>query len=248
MKTIYNFQNKHYILTGASSGIGQQCALDLMPTGARLTLIGRNIEKLNATKNKDQSAKVEVLFGDLCDEKFVDIIAESTSNLDGIVLCAGVIDYTPAKMISREKIRRVFDINFEANVILIQALLKRRKINPNASVIIISSISSKLGVAGTSLYAASKAAITAYAKVLATELSVRKIRVNVIHPGIVKTNLISDSEMIENSALVELEKRYPLGFGRSEDVASQVKFLLSEESKWITGTEIIMDGGHTIGR
>lgn len=249
MSVSFQFENKHFLITGASSGIGQKTAWDLGKTGAALTLLGRDLVKLATTKKKiDPIGTLRIVAGDLQEPNFLDNLTSEIEAIDGLVLCAGVIDYTPAKMINIQKIRKVFDINFDANVLIIQSLLKRKKIKDGASIVVISSISSKLGVAGTGLYAASKAAITAYAKVLSTELSGKRIRVNVIHPGIVKTDLISNENVVDNNAMAKIELSYPLGFGSTEDVSNQITYLLSDFSKWVTGSEFIIDGGHMITR
>ncbi|TCC94156.1 SDR family oxidoreductase [Pedobacter frigiditerrae] len=243
------FTNKHFLITGASSGIGQQTAWDLGNTGAWLTLLGRDLGKLEETKKQIGTTNpLHVISGELQDPNFLDELTSSIEPIDGLVLSAGIIDYTPAKMINSQKIRKIFEINFDANVLLIQALLKKKKIKDGASIVVISSISSKLGVAGTGLYAASKAAITAYAKVLATELSGKKIRVNIIHPGIVKTNLIDDQGIVDQENMKKIELSYPLGFGSTGDVSNQILYLLSDLSTWVTGSEFIIDGGHTITR
>lgn len=240
------FKNKHLLITGASSGIGQHAALELANFGARLCLLGRNLSKLEEIKSQTNSIdNLKFLAGDLNNLDYLDKLSSTLQPIDGLVLSAGVIDYTPAKLITDKRIRKVFDINFDANVLLIQHLLKRKKINDGASIVFISSISSKLGVAGTGLYAASKAAITAYAKVLSTELSTRRIRVNVIHPGIVKTNLIENQEIVNQDEMMKIELQYPLGFGSVNDVSNQILYLLSDLSKWVTGSEYIIDGGHT---
>lgn len=98
----------------------------------------------------------------------------------------------------------------------------------------------------TALYAAFKAALTSYARVLASELALQKIRVNIVSPGIVQTGIIQQKEVQTESAYQELEKSYPLGFGQPDDVCSLIMFLLSNEAKWITGSNIIIDGGHLL--
>lgn len=209
MSITYNFEHKHFLITGASSGIGQQNAWDLCRADASLTLLGRDEKRIDLTKKgliADKSP--EIFIGDLSAISFIEQVALDVQPLDGVVLSAGMIDYTPAKMINKEKIRRVFDVNFDANVLLIQQLLKRKKIKNGASIVIISSISCKLGVPGTALYAASKAAISAYAKVIASELSSKKIRVNTIFPGIVKTNLVMNEGVLSEHELTKAESEY----------------------------------------
>jgi NAD(P)-dependent dehydrogenase (short-subunit alcohol dehydrogenase family) len=172
-------------------------------------------------------------------------MANSLPPLNGIVLNAGIIDYTPIKYLTKEKIENILMVNFISNVLLINKLLGLRKIQNAASIVFISSISAHLGVPGTSIYAASKAALTAFAKVLACELSNKKIRVNIISPGLVSTNLINKISTISNVENNE-HNNYPLGIGTVNNVSDQVIHLLSDRSKWMTGTDILIDGGFTL--
>ena len=243
------FKEKKILVTGSTSGLGLNLSEKLSELQATLSIAGRNREKLlilqesySATNPNFKNA----IMADMLQVEDIHHLAESVDQLDGLVLNAGIIDYTPAKMIRSEKIREVFQVNFDSNVLLIQALLKRKKIAPSASIVFISSIASLLAVNGTALYAASKAALSSYAKVLASELSGQKIRVNVVSPGIVKTQLINNENVADENQIIQLEKKYPLGFGKPEDITSIVLFLLSEESKWITGSNIIIDGGHML--
>lgn len=245
----YDFSGKKILITGSTSGLGLEVSRSLSGSNASLVISGRNQERLNAAS---QELKLfnrplhNAILADLTDPMAIANLAESVGVLDGLVLNAGVIDYTPAKMINSDRIRFIFQVNFEANVMLIQNLLKRRKISRNASIVFISSISSLLGVQGTSLYAASKAALTSYAKVLASELAGQRIRVNTVSPGIIKTHLIERENVASTGQLAALEAKYPLGFGGTADVTGLIRFLLSDESKWMTGSNIIIDGGYML--
>jgi len=121
-------------------------------------------------------------------------------------------------------------------------LLKNKKINPNSSLVYISSISSKQGVSATSSYAASKAALNAFMKVTASELASQGIRANSLCPGIIQTPMGNKITNLNP----DIEKEYPLGLGTPEDVAYACLFFLSDASKWITGSELVMDGGLTL--
>ena len=240
-------KGKKILITGASSGIGRQVAIDCSGNGASLVVTGRNEERLNAVvagiAQNDQQATPLVI--DLTAKGEVDQLVTQVDPLDGIVLNAGVISYTPVKFIQPDMIRNIFSVNFDANVMLIQGLLERKKIRQGASIVMIGSISAHLGIAGTALYAASKAALTAFAKVLASELAGRRIRVNIISPGLVQTDLLVKTNQVSDTENAN-KQQYPLGLGTVEDIASQVVFLLSDKSKWITGTDIKMDGGYTL--
>lgn len=246
----YPFFNKHILVTGATSGIGQQNSWDLIRAKATLSLIGRDALKFEAIKkNLKGSSNIPLFFsGDLTKEVFLKRVSDSILPIDGLVLCAGIIDYSPVKFITSEKIERIFDLNFKANVLLIQKLLSGKKINNGASIVIVSSISSKIGVPGTALYAASKAAINSFAKVLASELSHKRIRVNVILAGVVKTRLVIDQGKISEEDFIKAERSYPLGYGSTQDISKQIMYFLSDDSHWITGSEVVLDGGYLLNK
>jgi NAD(P)-dependent dehydrogenase (short-subunit alcohol dehydrogenase family) len=166
--------------------------------------------------------------------------------LDGIVLCAGINDYVPVKFIKQEKIDRIFQTNYFSNLILLQMVLKKKLVNKGASIVFISSVSSLMGVPGTLLYASSKGAVNSAVRVLASELAGQRIRVNAICPGIVRTEMLSGTN-IDEETFVKQEVQYPLGLGTPEDVGSAVLFHLSDASRWLTGQCMVMDGGFTLG-
>jgi NAD(P)-dependent dehydrogenase (short-subunit alcohol dehydrogenase family) len=168
--------------------------------------------------------------------------------LDGIVHAAGMVYPFPAKFIREKHLLTVMKINFFAPVILNATLLGANKFNAFASVVFISSISTKHPYFGGSLYVSSKAALEAYSRNFALEVAAKKIRSNVISPALVKTSIFDlTMESFNQQEIENYEKNYPFGFGEPEDVAHAALFLLSSESKWITGQEFILDGGLTLG-
>ncbi|MDR1408147.1 MAG: SDR family oxidoreductase [Tannerella sp.] len=238
------FSNRSILVTGASSGIGREVAVTTANEGAFVYLTGRNRERLEATKQLAGAAS-ETIVCELTSDEDIDMLTDKTENLDGAVLCAGINEYVPVKSISRKRLERIFDTNFYAPVLLVRQLIKKKKLNRGASVIFVSSIAACLGTPATLPYASSKAAINAAAKVMAVELAQQGIRVNVVSPGIVKSEMINKQD-IEASQFMDLEKHYPLGLGAPRNVADTVKFLLSDDSAWITGANIIIDGGFTL--
>jgi len=240
-------QGKNILVTGSSSGIGKQIAIEIGLNKGNPILTGRNIEKLGEVCKliKKNGADPAYRSADLRNENDITDLVISLPNLSGLVINAGIIDYTPIKFLSSVKIDEIFQVNFTSNVILIKKLLEYKKINNNASIVFIGSIASKLGVSGTSLYAASKAALTSFAKVLAIEVSSKKIRVNTLSPGLVTTDLTEKITDIKSDG-IEKDKNYPLGWGSTQNVANVVVFLLSDKSEWMTGTDIVLDGGFTL--
>lgn len=241
-------EGKKILITGASSGIGKEIAIFLAKQRAIPIILARTKNNLIETLSQFEDIKEAKYFVcDLTDFEQIKSVVNEIVILDGVVFNAGLIDYIPIKILTPERVRSIFSLNFDSQVILTQQLLKMRKINKGSSLVYISSISSHLGVPGTAIYAASKAAITSFAKVLASELSFKKIRVNIVSPGIVKTSLfdaVSDKVNIE--VFEKEEESYPLGYGTPSDVAHAVAYLLSDGARWVTGTEIVLDGGFTL--
>ena len=246
MINIFSLHNKTILVTGASSGIGRQVAITASQMGATVIITGRDHLKLAATKELVSSDCIAIV-ADLVNENEIGDLVNQLPQLHGVVFCAGVIDYTPIKFINAQKIASIFSINFNSQVLLTKQLLKNKKIQKGGSLVYVSSVSSKMGVAATALYAASKAALTSFAKVTASECAVQRIRSNSICPGIVLTPMTDKAmEATSDESMDKASADYPLGYGVPEDVAGLTIYLLSDASKWMTGSEIVMDGGLTL--
>lgn len=239
-------KNKRILVTGASSGIGKKTAISISENGGLVYVLGRNYERLVESQIHMQNDSI-ILQCDLTDESQVNTSIELIEKLDGLVLCAGINEYVPVKSISKKRIDRIFDTNFDSQILLIQKLLKKRKFAEGASIVFVSSLSSQMGVPATLLYSASKAAINSAVKVLASELAPQKIRVNSICPGIIKTEMLN-AQNIDESLFLEQEKMYPLGLGTPDDVANAILFHLSDNSRWLTGNIMILDGGFSLNK
>lgn len=236
---------KHILVTGASSGMGKVFARMIAAEGAVVSLLARNEERLTQTLNSLNGEGHKVFVCDLTDDEQIKKVATELNPIDGAVFCAGINDYVPLKFVSQSKIEPIFKTNFYSQVILTQSLVKKKQINRGASLVFISSLSSKLGVPGTLLYASSKAALDSAVRVMAAEMAPQGIRVNSICPGIVKTEMLSGTNISEEQ-FVEQEKEYPLGLGTPEDVGYAVLFHLSDGSRWLTGQNMIIDGGYSL--
>lgn len=236
---------KHILVTGASSGMGKVFARMIAAEGAVVSLLARNEERLTQTLNSLNGEGHKVFVCDLTDGEQIKKVATELNPIDGAVFCAGINDYVPLKFVSQSKIEPIFKTNFYSQVILTQSLVKKKQINKGASLVFISSLSSKLGVPGTLLYASSKAALDSAVRVMAAEMAPQGIRVNSICPGIVKTEMLSGTNISEEQ-FVEQEKEYPLGLGTPEDVGYAVLFHLSDGSRWLTGQSMIIDGGYSL--
>ncbi|MBL1233598.1 MAG: SDR family oxidoreductase [Flavobacteriales bacterium] len=245
--TVFHLHNKTILITGASSGIGREIAITLAKMGGQLVITGRNENRLKETFSILEGDGHKMLVADLTDENQIETISSEIPKLDGVVLNAGVSDPFPIKYITSKKIEQTFSTNFNATVLLIASLLRKKTIKNEASIVFISSISANFPSKGGAMYGSSKAAIENFSKVLALELSHQRIRSNCIAPGMVKTKIYDDVEkVISKEAMDKHIEQYPLGVGFPEDVANSVVFLLSNASRWITGTSIVIDGGYTL--
>jgi NAD(P)-dependent dehydrogenase (short-subunit alcohol dehydrogenase family) len=167
--------------------------------------------------------------------------------LDGIVHSAGITNPIPFQFVSREKLEEIFSINFMNPTLLTQMLIKQKHLNKGASIIFISSISGVFcsTIAG-SMYSATKGAINGLVKGMALDLANRKIRVNSVCPGMIDTNIFGDGRISKEQLEADI-RRYPLKrYGKPEEVAYAVIYLLSDVSQWITGSSILIDGGYTL--
>lgn len=244
---MFSLANKRFLVTGASSGIGRQIAIAITEFGGTVVCLGRNLDRLKETQSLLKGEGHSTLSFDLNDSIEIKQFITISGNFDGVVFNAGIIDYTPVKFINDEKILSLFNTNFNSVVRLSQQLVKNKRLIKNGSLVFVSSISSILGVQGTALYASSKAALKAYTRVIASELANQKIRANSISPGIVISPMTDSAiEVTSNEVISNSEKEYPLGFGKPKDIAGLAIYLLSDASKWMTGTDLVIDGGLTL--
>ena len=240
----YSLEGKTIMVTGASSGIGRATAIECSKMGAKVIVIGRNKDRLKETCSKIGGGKFIVC--DLSDENELNKLVESTPQLQGLVLNAGICKLSPVRTLKMADMKEMLQINTVSTVMLLQKLLKAKKISSPASVVFTSSMAA-LGktAVGNAAYSASKGAISSYAKVAALELGKKNIRVNCICPGDVRTPMLEDTNIAKDNEELAF---YPLGrYGEPEDIAHAMVFLLSDASCWITGTDMIVDGGLSVG-
>lgn len=239
----YSLEGKTILITGAASGIGKETSIESSKMGAKIVAVDLNVNGLETLLPQLEGEGHQTFAGNLCDEDFLNTLADSTPELNGVFLCAGVSDTTLVKFLTEEKIDRVFNINVKAPVMMLKYLLKKKKIAEGASLVWMSSYGAEKVEPGLGIYAASKSAVNGFMRAYAKELIGRKIRSNSIMPMMIKTELISTLTTISEEDWKKQEELYPLGFGAPQDVAHVAMFLFSDASRWITGTQFKMGGG-----
>ena len=242
----FSLYGKTILVTGATAGLGRQTAITAAFMGARVIVTGRNEERLQETAAQLEGSGHLTFAADLTQQDAREKLVAMLPAVDGIAHCAGVTLLHPFKFSDEKRYREVYAINVEAPLFLTQRLFKYRKISNGGSIVFIASLGAFIGARGHSIYAGSKAAIVGISRVLAHELAGNAIRVNCVSPGMVKTEVVTGfAEQVSAEVVAADEARYPLGYGTPEDVANTVVFYLAPASKWITGTNLIMDGGLT---
>lgn len=239
---IFDVSSKTILVTGASSGIGKAIAKKLVQCGANVILTGRNSEKLQSVVDEIGTNVSYYLAIDVNDDIQLESLVKGMPDVNGVVFCAGIAEYIPSRILNKSKLQNTLDTNFISQTQLTRLLLKFKKLKSNSSLLYISSLAAKQGVIATAAYSASKAALSAYMRVIASELAHNGIRSNALCPGIISTDM-GDSITNLNP---DIASKYPLGLGTTDDVANTSIFFLSDASRWITGAELIMDGGLTL--
>lgn len=251
-------KHKRYLVTGASadSDIGLAICLAIASQGAQLVLVGRRVQCLADTLAQlpelSSDAPHHIAPFDLSQLDDIGPWFKQCVNdygaFDGIVHSASFQGYSPLKTIKAKQIQQYFDVNFSAGLLLIAALSKKGNFTPNASAVVIGSAAGLKGLKARSLYASSKAAVSAMVKSCALELADKKIRVNCVAPALVSgTKADQQLTMLTPEQGQALLAAHPLGLSTPNDVANAVVFLLSGMSNNITGTTLAVDGGYLAG-
>ena len=246
-------ENNIFLVTGASSGLGKATLLELNKLGAKVIAVGRNIESLNNVK--DSSSFPENIYLEEFDFNKTDDIAlfikdlvKKHGKLNGIAHFAGMAKLYPLRATSLEIIKEIFELNFFSSYEIVRVMNdKRFKNQDEFSIVLTSSISSIRSFEGLSAYGMSKGAVNSLVVSSALELAKNNVRINSILPGHIETSMTNNlAELQSEEYKNELINSYPLGEGTPEDVAKLTVFLLSNSSKWITGQNIVVDGGRTL--
>ena len=236
-----------FLVTGASSGIGRASALQLNELGASVIITGRRQEKLQEVK--DEAVNSENIFIESRDlavdidshAEWVIDLSKKYGKLKGLVLSAGVSFVKPLSIVDYSSLKTAQDILLNAQIMLIKGFSNRKANTGQSSVVIIASDAASYGIKGMLEYSSAKAALITAGKVMANELYSRSIRVNTISPGLILTPMVEES--VQKGETNADAVQYA---GKPEYVANMVSFLLSEKACWITGQNIIIDGGNSL--
>ncbi|QKJ29393.1 SDR family oxidoreductase [Mucilaginibacter mali] len=243
----FSLANKKILITGASSGIGRSVAIECSKLGADVFISGRNAERLNETYALLAKGNNGQITADLNSPEDLAFLVNKITAIDGIVHCAGIFGHKPFTFLQKTDFAEMFDINFFAPAQMTIELLKQKKISKNGSIVFITSISGILtSYYGGALYSSTKGALNGLIKGMALDLSAKKIRVNSVMPAMVTTDIMSNGAVTDEQINADI-KKYPLSrYGKPEEVAYAVVYLLSDASSWVTGSNILLDGGRTI--
>jgi len=245
---------KRILITGASSGIGAAVASVLDAQGYQLALLGRNNERLieinNTLKNSCSQNKLivfDLIKLDLIEDMIRQLVGD-WGKLSGFVHCAGIARTVPLSQLKPFSYSDLLDINGTSSIELARVLSKKKNIQEGlVSFVFIGSVMSFLGSKGNIAYCASKSMMVSSIKSMALELASKRIRCNIVSPAFVKTNmLLKEIEKLGTAFENDLLNKHPLGLGEPVDIAELVAFLISEKSRWITGQNIVIDGGYSI--
>jgi NAD(P)-dependent dehydrogenase (short-subunit alcohol dehydrogenase family) len=236
--------NKNALVTGGTSGIGWETARAFLAEGARVAITGRNPDALEAAR-KELGEKLLIIASDAGDVPGQKRVAESIrrefGRLDILFLNAGIVEMGPLEGWDEATLDRSFNTNFKGPFFLIQSLLP--VFNKPASIILMCSINSHIGMPNSSVYGATKAALLSLARTLSGELIPHGIRVNAISGGPIATPVYAKLGM-GNTELKALESQIPAKrLGKPSEIAEAVVFFASDESAFTVGSELVIDGG-----
>ena len=250
MDTNYNpfsLTGKTILVTGASSGIGHATAIECSKMGAKLIITGRNEERLQQTFESLEGDGHQQIAIDISTQEGVNKLVENVSSVDGLFNNAGVSVTKPIGFIKGDLIDYLFGINVKTPILLTNMMVKKKKVNKGGSIVFTSSIGRYVVTPGNNLYAGSKGALSSFMRGAAVELASKNIRCNAILPGMIETPIMKGKGSISEEQWEINKQKYPLKrFGTPEEVAWLVIYLFSDASKFVTGSEFIIDGGRSL--
>lgn len=243
----FSLAGKTILITGASSGIGRTTAIECSKMGAKVILTARNEERLKETMDSLQGDGHQFLVADLSHEEDIEQLVTEIPVINGCVNNAGYNIVQLVPFIQTDNIYKIMEVNLMAPISLTHKLVKSKKIAKESSIVFTSSIGKFIVTPGNSLYSATKGGLSAFMKNAALDLAGKKIRCNAVLPGMVETPLKDGISTITEEQWDINRQLYPLKrFGNPQDIAYAIIYLLSDASSWVTGTELVIDGGRSL--
>ena len=249
----FSYEGKNFVVVGASSGIGKQIAIELAQTGANVLCLARRVEVMGKMKSEQGTGKIIPAFVDVTAAKPTDWDAiiknfvNEYGKISGGVYTAGVGGIVAFRKFSDDYAQRLMDTNYWGMLRFLQSATKKRFAFDGSSFVVFSSAAAYIANQGQVLYASSKSAVQTAVRIIAKEVSPNKHRVNSISPGWVMNTGMADQQADEFGIPHQSQKAFLLGEGNPDKVSGMVLFLLSSRTDWITGTDIIIDGGQILG-
>ena len=247
----FSLSDKVIMITGGASGIGRATAIACARAGAKLILVDINEKGLEETLSllnaEDSTREHEIRMADLSTDEGLSALVDSLPVLEGVVFCAGIGITKTISFYSREDFHKVFDINFFAPVLLTKLLVKKKKLSRPSSLVYIVSIGGVYSInPGNGIYGASKNALHSFVKFAALELASKEIRCNAVCPARVETSLLKQVPISEEEVMID-KKRYAMKrYAEPEEIAWGCVFLLSDASSYMTGQDLVLDGGRLL--
>lgn len=247
----FSLDGKIVLITGASSGIGRQCAIDCSKMGAKVILVARNEDRLNETLSLMDGDGHLICSYDLANlngiGNLVSEVVSKVGKINGFIHAAGIEMTKPIKLLSVEDYEQVFKINSLSGFEFVHHLANIKNMEKCGAIVLIASITGVIGRGCVSAYAASKGAIISACRTMALEFSKKEIRVNCISPGTILTPLMQNYlATLDEDAKAKRVDGFPLGLGKTTDISNACVYLLSDASRWVTGQNLVVDGGYTV--
>lgn len=244
----YSLEGKTILVTGASGGIGRATAIECSKLGAKVILTARSKERLEETLSQMEGDGHTIILADLSDAEQRASLIEQLPAVNGVSNNSGIMHLSSIKFLNEETLSEVLNVNTVNTMLLISALVKKKKLAQGASIVLTSSISGLgRGSIGNAMYSASKGAITAFLPVAVKELAPKGIRINTVCPAMIETKMteLGAGEGVGKATDRSELDRYPLGrWGKPEEIAWAIIYLLSDAAAWVTGTNMVLDGGY----
>jgi NAD(P)-dependent dehydrogenase (short-subunit alcohol dehydrogenase family) len=240
----FSLEGRTILVTGASSGIGEASARLCAQMGARVLACGRDAARLEAVVAGLAGGGHQALAGDLTDPAARQAVVDAAPSLDGCVFSAGAAALAPMRMVSQKHLDSIFAVNYDAPVLLTQALLAKRKVAQGAALVYVTAVAEHVAPNATGAYSGAKAALTATVRTIAVEVAKQGIGANCVSPGYVATPMLDGLQGVmspqDKAALA------PLGIIEPADVAASIAWLLSPASRWVSRTSLVIDSGLTL--